>query len=365
MPVGKSRRRRDEPSTGPRSPEDRPLRQLAPLRPCWIPITRTGKSPTTQPHRFGNEKRWAAPPCSVSERGLEPPGPQIPRGPQSRARYRTVSAGARKSVFMRAFVRRVTALPRAAGRDQVGRACVPNLGRERQLVIIVERRSGLRSELIEVVVSPEIGIVSAILDCPERAHSLFVLGHGSGSTMRVPFMAGLSEALTSAGVATFRFEYPYSDRQDFVPYSDLPTDADDVLVATIRAAVEAAATAVPHLPLFAGGHSVSGLLTSVTNSETPIPHVRGVIMLGFPLKGAMENAAHLSAGTTRLLFVQGTSDALGDAGQIQQVTDSIGARATLRTVESASHGFSVPGRQDGDVYAELSGHISGWMTQAA
>jgi len=240
---------------------------------------------------------------------------------------------------------------------------VPSLDGERQFVTIVERRPGLRSESIVVGVSPQVGSVSAMLDCPVGAHSLFVLGHGSGSTMRVPFMAGLSDALTSAGVATFRFEFPYSDRGDFVPYTDMPTDADDVLVATIRAAVEAAATAVPDLPLFAGGHSVSGRLTSVADSETPIPHVRGLIMLGFPLKGSMENAAHLSAGTKRLLFVQGTSDALGDAGQMKQVADSIGARATLRTVESASHGFSVPGRQDGDVYAELSGLISGWMTQ--
>ena len=233
------------------------------------------------------------------------------------------------------------------------------------MVASVERRSVVRSEPIEVVVTPEVGNVSAILDRPAGAHALFVLGHGSGSTMRVPFMAGLSDALTSAGVATFRFAYPYSDRRDFVPYSDMPTDADEVLVATIRAAVEAAAAAVPDLPLFAGGHSMSGRLTSVADSETPIPHVRGVIMLGFPLKGAMQNAAHLSAGTTRLLFVQGTSDALGDAGQIQIVADSLGDRATLRTVSSASHGFSVPGRQDADVYVEIAGHVSGWMTRVA
>ncbi len=223
----------------------------------------------------------------------------------------------------------------------------------------------MRSEPIEVMVTPEVGIVSAVLDRPTEAHALFVLGHGSGSTIRVPFMAGLSHALTSAGVATFRFEYPYSDRGDFVPFSDIPTDADDVLVATIRAAVDAAATAAPDLPLFAGGHSMSGRLTSLADSEIPIPHVRGVIMLGFPLKGAMENAAHLSVGTTPLLFVQGTSDALGDAGQLEHVADGLGDRATLRTVSSASHGFSVPGRQDGDVYAEIAGHVSAWMSQVA
>jgi predicted alpha/beta-hydrolase family hydrolase len=218
----------------------------------------------------------------------------------------------------------------------------------------------LRSESIEFVATPELGNVSAILDRPESAHSLLVLGHGSGSTMRVPFIDGLSAALTAGGVATFRFEYPYSEREDFVPYTDMPMDTPDVLVATIRAAVEAAANLEPDLPLFAGGHSVSGRLTSVTDSESPIPHVRGVIMLGFPLKGAMENAAHFAAGTAPLLFVQGTADALGDADQIQHVADSIGARATLRTVDSASHGFAVPARPDDDVYSELAEYISLW-----
>lgn len=223
----------------------------------------------------------------------------------------------------------------------------------------------MRSESIEFMATPEHGNVSAILDRPESAHSLLVLGHGSGSTMRVPFIDGLSTALTAAGVATFRFEYPYSEREDFVPYTDMPMDEDDVLVATIRAAVEAAAAMEPGLPLFAGGHSVSGRLTSVADSESPIPHVRGVIMLGFPLKGDMDRAAHLATGTTPLLFVQGTADALGDADQIQHVIDTIGARATLRTVDSAGHGFAVPGRPDHDVFSELAEYISMWTMNLA
>lgn len=83
-------------------------------------------------------------------------------------------------------------------------------------------------------------------------------------------------------------------------------------------------------------------------------------MLGFPLKDTVENAAHFATGTTPLLFVQGTADALGDADQIQHVADTIGARATLRTVDSAGHGFGVPERPDEDVYRELAGYISVW-----
>ena len=220
----------------------------------------------------------------------------------------------------------------------------------------------VRSESIEFLATVEHGAVSAILDRPESAHSLMVLGHGSGSTMRVPFVRGLSAALVTAGVATFRFEYPYSEHPDFVPYTDMPMDQPDVLIATIKEAVTTAVGVAPDLPLFVGGHSVSGQMTSVANAESPLPNVRGVIMLGFPLKGDMERASHLGTGATPLLFLQGTADSLGDADQIQQVVDSIGARASVRFIDSASHGFAVPGRPDDDVYNELAGYIAAWTT---
>ncbi len=216
------------------------------------------------------------------------------------------------------------------------------------------------TETIKFLATPEHGGVSAILERPQSAHSLMVLGHGSGSNMHVPFISGLSGALANVGVATFRFEYPYSERQDFVPYSDMPMDEPDVLVATVRAAVAAAAGVAPDLSLFAGGHSVSGQMASVADSESPLPNVRGVIMLGFPLKGDLERADHFVNGTNPLLFLQGTADTLGDTVQIKQVVDSIGGRATLYFVESASHGFEVPGRPDEEVIAELARHIADW-----
>ena len=206
------------------------------------------------------------------------------------------------------------------------------------------------TETIKFLATPEHGDVTAILDRPQSAQSLMVLGHGSGSNMHVPFIRGLSGALVRGGVATFRFEYPYSERQDFVPYSDVPMDDPDVLVATVRAAVAAAAGVAPDLSLFAGGHSVSGQTASVADSESPLPNVRGVIMLGFPLKGDLERAAHFVNGTNPLLFLQGTADTLGDTDQMKQVVDSIGARATLHFVESASHGFKVPGKPDEEVH---------------
>jgi predicted alpha/beta-hydrolase family hydrolase len=85
---------------------------------------------------------------------------------------------------------------------------------------------------------PLSGQVSGILTCPDNADAIYVLGHGSGSNMRVPFMEGLAESLARLGIATLRFEYPYSDKPDFVPYTDMPMDSEDVLIGTVRAALE-------------------------------------------------------------------------------------------------------------------------------
>ena len=176
----------------------------------------------------------------------------------------------------------------------------------------------------------------------------------------VPFIAGLSNALVRAGVGTFGYEFPYSEHEDFVPYSDIEMDEPEALLGTVRAAIAAAAAEAPDLPLFAGGHSVSGQMTSIADSESPLPKVRGVVHLGFPLKGDMGRAAHFADANSPMLLLQGTEDALADVDQIKQVVDSIGAKATLHFVESASHGFTVPGKKHEEVIEELAHTIADW-----
>jgi predicted alpha/beta-hydrolase family hydrolase len=202
--------------------------------------------------------------------------------------------------------------------------------------------------------------VSAILDRPDECRALFVLGHGSGSNMRVPFIAGLSAALVDAGIATFRYEYPYSESADFVPYSDVEMDEQEILLATVRSAVATAAAEAPDLAVFAGGHSVSGLMTSMTDAVSPMPSLAGLVILGFPLKGDFERAAHLSDASHPMLFLQGTDDTLGDADEIERMVGTIETDTSVHFVESADHGFIVPDRSDEDVYAELARTIADW-----
>ena len=101
-------------------------------------------------------------------------------------------------------------------------------------------------------------------------------------------------------------------------------------------------------------------MTSVASFQSPLPKVRGIILLAFPLKGDMERAAHFSNAANPMLFLQGTEDNLADVDQIRNVIDSIGAGATLRFVESANHGFKVPGREDEAVVQELARTVADW-----
>lgn len=206
------------------------------------------------------------------------------------------------------------------------------------------------------------GEVSAILDRPDDARSLLVLGHGSGTNMRHSFIAGLSEALVNTGVATFRYQYPYSEK------GGGGLDGRRVLLATVRAAVETAAQEAPDLALFAGGHSMSGRMTSLAAAEEPLPHVRGIVFVAFPLnggKGPNERAEHFKDVNSPLLFLQGTKDKLADLDNIRTVCNGLGDQATLHVVDTADHGFKVlkrSGKTHEQVIEELAGVIAAWTT---
>lgn len=215
---------------------------------------------------------------------------------------------------------------------------------------------------VRFIATPTHGEVSGLLDRSDSSAALMVLGHGSGSTMTVPFVSGLSAALMGEGIATFRYQYPFSEDGNFVPYSDMDMDEPDVMVATVRAAIRAASHAAPDLPLFAGGHSVSARLTSEADSDSPIDGLRGIFLLGFPLKGDMSRAAHFAATTRPLLFIQGSRDPYADIGGMRLVVDGIGGDVELHVIDDADHSFSVPGREDADVLSQIAGVVSHWVT---
>jgi hypothetical protein len=199
--------------------------------------------------------------------------------------------------------------------------------------------------------------VSTLWTQPENARVLLVLAHGAGADMRHAFMQEISLRLAARGIATLRYQFPYAERGARRP------DPRAVLLATVRAAVAAGAAA--GLPLFAGGKSMGGRMTSLAASEAPLAGVRGIVFLGFPLHPArepgVERAEHLAAVSLPLLFVQGTRDALARMDLLRPVVSALGARARLVQLEGADHSFRVPRRAaqaGGDPLDAMAGEVA-------
>ena len=180
--------------------------------------------------------------------------------------------------------------------------------------------------------------------------------------MHHAFMAAIAGGLAERGVATLRFQFPYMEQGSKRP--DLPKVAHGA----VRAAVQEAATRLPGVPLFAGGKSYGGRMTSQAQAAQPLPQVRGIVFVGFPLhpagKPSIERAGHLADVQVPMLFLQGTRDTLADLELIRDMTAKLEDRATLHVVDGADHSFHVlarSGRTDEQVREELLDTMVHWM----
>lgn len=210
------------------------------------------------------------------------------------------------------------------------------------------------------------GEVSGLLLRPAAASALLVLGHGAGAGMRHPFMAMLSERLAAQGIATLRYQFPYMEKRTGRP------DSPVVATGTVRAACEVGQRLAGGLPLFAGGKSFGGRMTSTAQAEAPLAGVRGLVFFGFPLhpprRPATSRGDHLDRVAIPMLFLQGTRDDLADLELIRQVTGRVGPRATLHVVDGANHAFEVlkrSGRSNDMVLDELAGTTAAWVAALA
>jgi predicted alpha/beta-hydrolase family hydrolase len=203
--------------------------------------------------------------------------------------------------------------------------------------------------------------VSARLELPAGARGCYVLAHGAGAGMEHPFMSAAARELGALGIATLRYQFPYMERRSRRP------DPPALCHATVRAAIAQAARLAPALPLFAGGRSFGGRMTSQAQALDPLPGVRGLAFLGFPLhpagKPGDSRAQHLADVRIPMLFVQGTRDALAERGLLEALMVRLGARASLSLIEDADHSFHVPARtgKDSQVRSELLRAVARWM----
>jgi len=210
------------------------------------------------------------------------------------------------------------------------------------------------------------GMVSALWTAPVEPSAVYVYAHGAGAGMTHRFMQDSADGLAERGIATLRFQFPYMEQGSKRP--DTPKTAH----AAVRAAVAAAAQRAPGLPLYAGGKSFGGRMTSQAQAAAPLPGVRGLVFFGFPLhpagKPADDRAAHLADVQVPMLFLHGTRDELADPELLGAVVQRLGALATLEQVAGADHSFHVlarSGRTDAQVLAGLLDAMARWISANA
>jgi predicted alpha/beta-hydrolase family hydrolase len=200
--------------------------------------------------------------------------------------------------------------------------------------------------------------VSALLLRPEGAKVLYMFAHGAGAGMAHKAMESCAQGLAMRGIATLRYQFPYMEKGSQRP------DRPVVAHAAVRAAAAAAGKLAPDLPLFAGGRSFGGRMTSQAQAIEPLHRVRGLAFLGFPLhpagKPGIERAEHLARVRVPMLFVSGSRDALAELNLLEPTVRALGERATLHVVDGADHSFRVATKE-----AEALDALAAWMLRLA
>jgi hypothetical protein len=204
--------------------------------------------------------------------------------------------------------------------------------------------------------------VSALLLEPRDAMACLVLAHGAGAGMSHPFMDTAAQGLAARRIATLRYQFPYMEQGTKRP------DRAPLAQATVRAAVAGANKRFPELPLFAGGKSFGGRMTSQAQAQAPLDAVRGLVFFGFPLhpagKPSDQRADHLFQIAVPMLFLQGSKDKLAELTLLEPLLHKLGPRASLHIAVDADHSFHVPvrsGRRDADVMAEILDAVAAWV----
>lgn len=208
------------------------------------------------------------------------------------------------------------------------------------------------------------GIVSGLLCKPSHAQALLVLAHGAGAGMRHRFMEDTAVQLAERGIATFRYQFPYMEKRIKRP------DPEVILTDTVRAAVITAKKQADDLPLFAGGKSMGGRMTSLAAAHEPLDGVRGLVYFGFPLhalgKPSADRGDHLAEIPLPMLFLQGSRDGLADLKLLKPLCQQLGKGVELFVIEGGDHSFHLlksAKRSDEQVLSEVAEKAALWMIE--
>ncbi len=223
----------------------------------------------------------------------------------------------------------------------------------------------MSSNELDFLATKDKGKVSATLLRPDSATHLVVLGHGASTNMRHATMVAFAEALADQGIASFRYNFPYSE-------NGRGRDSQATCVETVRNACRAAHEAAPDLTLLAGGHSFGGRMTTTAQAESPLENVAGLVLFSFPLHLAgrpdTKRADHLNDIDVPMLFLTGTRDELAALDLLEPTIANLGKRATLHLIDTANHSYKILKKtraSDEDVFAEMARVTRNWSNNLA
>jgi predicted alpha/beta-hydrolase family hydrolase len=178
------------------------------------------------------------------------------------------------------------------------------------------------------------------------------------------FMAAIADGLAQRSIATLRYQFLYMEQGSRRP------DSPKLAHLAVRAAVLEAARRLPDIPLFAGGKSFGGRMTSQAQAASRMLGVHGLVFLGFPLhppgKPSNDRAKHLFDSDIPMLFLQGDRDEFAELQLLVPLCEQLGDRATLKLFPGADHSFHVlarSGRKDSEIRAELLDTMAGWIAK--
>jgi len=205
------------------------------------------------------------------------------------------------------------------------------------------------------LVSESIGKVSLLTFRPKETKSIIVLAHGAGAGMTHSFMENLAVRLGELSIGTVRYNFPYMERGSGRP--DVPAVAEKTVGAVLANTQEV----FSGIPIFLGGKSFGGRMSSQFVAYKNPSGVNGIVFYGFPLhapgKPGSERAAHLKSINIPMLFLQGTNDALASLPLIEKVCEALPS-ATLVKFEGADHSFKI---KKADAMNDLVLNTSKWV----
>jgi predicted alpha/beta-hydrolase family hydrolase len=194
---------------------------------------------------------------------------------------------------------------------------------------------------------------------PENAYAQILMTHGAGAPMDHPFMSTSANLLADRGIAVLLYNFLYMEKGSKRP------DPQKKTVSTIVQAIQFQQS-LSNLPLFIGGKSYGGRMSSWAVAENPSLQVKGLIYWGFPLhapgKPSSDRAGHLIDIAIPMLFMQGTRDTLADLELLKPVIDKA-KQGELFLIDEGDHSFRVPkrsGKTNEQVLVDLADKVKEW-----